>query len=101
MQGGKYVGFGSAGSAPPRPPQGATIDQVTNMLSTGWNQLSSVAGAQAHVSVENPLPSIHVSIRVESITSGQCPMPWVPYTLMVKEQVIQMRKRLVRNLEDC
>ena len=43
-QGGKYVGFGSAGSAPPRPPQNGGIDQVTNLLSTGWNQLSTAAG---------------------------------------------------------
>ena len=45
LQGGKYVGFGSAGSAPPRPPQNGGIDQVTTMLSTGWNQLSTAAGA--------------------------------------------------------
>ena len=46
VQGGKYVGFGSAGSAPPRPPQNGGIDQVTTMLSTGWNQLSTAAGAR-------------------------------------------------------
>ena len=44
-QGGKYVGFGSGGSAPPRPPaNNASIDQVTTMLSSGWSQLSTVAG---------------------------------------------------------
>ena len=44
-QGGKYVGFGSGGSAPPRPnSSNASIDQVTHMLSSGWSQLSTVAG---------------------------------------------------------
>ena len=46
MQGGKYVGFGSGGSAPPRPSSSSQgVDQVTTLLSTGWNQLSTVAGA--------------------------------------------------------
>ena len=35
MQGGKYVGFGSAGSAPPRPPQNGGIDQVTTHAVNG------------------------------------------------------------------
>eukprot|EP00208_Stichococcus_sp_RCC1054_P001386 CAMPEP_0206139796 /NCGR_PEP_ID=MMETSP1473-20131121/7313_1 /ASSEMBLY_ACC=CAM_ASM_001109 /TAXON_ID=1461547 /ORGANISM="Stichococcus sp, Strain RCC1054" /LENGTH=393 /DNA_ID=CAMNT_0053533703 /DNA_START=327 /DNA_END=1508 /DNA_ORIENTATION=- len=44
-QGGKYVGFGSGGSAPPRPASGAGLDQVTGALASGWTQLSSVAGS--------------------------------------------------------
>lgn len=45
-QGGKYVGFGSGGSLPPRPASagGASMEQVTGILSSGWTQLSTVAG---------------------------------------------------------
>ena len=46
-QGGKYVGFGSGGSAPPRPVSGPGLDQVTGALASGWTQLSSAAGAAA------------------------------------------------------
>ena len=58
-QGGKYVGFGSGGSAPPRPPaNNASIDQVTTMLSSGWSQLSTVAGGHlAYAPAEWPLGS--------------------------------------------
>ena len=44
-QGGKYVGFGSGGSAPARPASGAGFDQVSGALASGWTQLSSAAGA--------------------------------------------------------
>ena len=67
-QGGKYVGFGSGGSAPPRPPaNNASIDQVTTMLSSGWSQLSTVAGGRlACMPAEWPPGS-------ESEASGRCP----------------------------
>lgn len=47
-QGGKYVGFGSSPSMPSKKSSTAgNVDGVTQMLSTGWSQLSSVAQAAA------------------------------------------------------
>ena len=72
-QGGKYVGFGSAGSAPPRPAQGTSIDQVTSMLSSGWSQLSSVAGA-SHTNPGRPArpparpPALGVALQRVPVT---------------------------------
>lgn len=46
-QGGKYVGFGSGGSVPPRPASasGPSMEHVSGILSSGWTQLSSAAGS--------------------------------------------------------
>lgn len=45
-QGGKYVGFGSE-PPPQRQAYDSGVDEVTAMLSKGWNNLSQMAGAAA------------------------------------------------------
>lgn len=63
-QGGKYVGFGSGGGAPPRPANNnASIDQVTTMLSSGWNQLSTVAGESPEIVDDKSVPATLITLK--------------------------------------
>ncbi|CAL8466152.1 g5688 [Coccomyxa elongata] len=48
-QGGKYVGFGSGGSAPPPRRGNGSLDDVSLVLSKGFSQLTTAAGAATHV----------------------------------------------------
>lgn len=43
-QGGKYVGFGSGGSAPPPRRANGSLDDVSLVLSKGFSQLTTAAG---------------------------------------------------------
>lgn len=69
-QGGKYVGFGSTPSPPARGAGGGvggtSVDEITSMLSTGWNRFATVttaAAAQAGATVSQAARNLDEQAR--------------------------------------
>lgn len=66
-QGGKYVGFGSSPTPPPRgSAAGTSVDDITNMLSSGWSRFANVttaAAAQAGATVSQAARTLDEQAR--------------------------------------
>lgn len=76
-QGGKYVGFGSTPSPPARGVGGGTggtsVDEITSMLSTGWNRFATVttaAAAQAGATVSQAARNLDEQARTGQLSNN-------------------------------